>query len=98
MRKFFTKRMAEEKIEDEEKNLRDRIEGLHMKIYKKYPELTSTSTGIHAGGLSFPEQVKAYYELETMEYNKRQNKIMMMLTIMNILVIAYLGYLTYLKP
>lgn len=81
-----------------EQNEKDRIEELTDKIERKYPELTESSIGIIAGGLSLPEQIKAYYELEMMEHTKKQDKIMIILTILNIIVVAILGYLAYIKP
>ncbi len=77
-----------------EKEDKTRIQKIQIKMRKEYPELMLPR---NSGITMTPELIKMYYELKMMESLKLRDTVTKVIMLLNIVVVALLGYLTYLK-
>ncbi len=81
--------------EEENKKIGERVQNIILKIHKEYPELTTRNSGQET---PFLEIVKAYYELKAIESQRFHNRIIIILTVVNLILVGIVGYLTWIKP
>jgi len=72
------------------KNIESKILNVYNNINNKYPELNTTSD-------SDREKIKAYYQIEHLEHQKKYNKLIIALQIFNVILLAFLIYVTWIK-
>lgn len=72
-----------------------KIKDLVGKIGKEYPELV-----VYPVDQTIPirDIVKAYHEIKAIESQKLYNKVIVILTIINLILVATVGYLSYIHP
>lgn len=76
-------------------DVKTRIQNIVVKIHEEYPEMTLRS--VSGNNPTTSEMIKMYYELKMMESLKLRDTITKIIMLLNIIVVALLGYLTYLR-
>ncbi|GEM_PF-6219158 len=74
----------------------ERVMNIFERIEWEYPELMTTMS--KQDSIYSIDVVRAYYELKMMESQKSNNKIMIVLTALNVVLVGIIGYLTVFRP
>lgn len=77
---------------EEVKKAAERVKEVLNKIWREYPEIMTREKGT-----TFQEKVLAYHQLKDIESRKLHDKIMIILTCINIFLVGLIGYLTLFK-